>query len=58
VIDAGALGAIVDLVVGVFAHAATAWDAMFEVGIPAFVLGAIVGAISGAVATALGRVRA
>jgi hypothetical protein len=31
---------------------------MFEVGIPAFVLGALLGAISGAVATALRRVRA
>ena len=57
-ICAGAVGAIVGLIVGLFAYAPTAWAAMFEVGMPAFVLGALLGAISGAVATALRRVRA
>jgi hypothetical protein len=57
-ICAGALGAIVGLVVGLFAYAPTAWAAMFEVGVPAFVLGALVGAISGAATTALRRIRA
>ena len=57
-ICAGAVGAIVGLIVGLFANAPTAWAAMFEVGMPAFVLGALLGAISGAVATALRRVRA
>ncbi len=54
----GAVGMIVGLIVGLFAHAPTAWAAMFEVGIPAFLLGALVGAITGAVAVALRRVRA
>jgi hypothetical protein len=57
-ICAGAVGAIVGLIVGLFAYAPTAWAAMFEVGMPAFVLGALLGAISGGVATALRRVRA
>jgi len=57
-ICAGAVGAIVGLIVGLFAHPATAWAAMFEIGIPTFILGALFGAISGAVATALRRVRA
>ena len=49
------LGALVGLVVGLHAHAATAWFAVFELGIPAGVLGAILGAIAGVVAGAIRR---
>jgi hypothetical protein len=55
-ISAGAIGAVVGLVVGLIAYPATAWFAVFEVGIPSFVLGGIVGCLSGAVAVARRRV--
>jgi len=54
----GVLGATVGLVVGLKAYAPTAWAAVFEVGIPAAVLGAVIGAVTGAVVASLGyRVR-
>ncbi len=44
---AGGVGAIVGLVVGLHVYAATAWAAMFEVGIPAAVAGGTVGLLLG-----------
>ncbi|MFC5175989.1 hypothetical protein [Nocardioides taihuensis] len=46
----GCLGGVVGLVLGLRAHPATAWAAVFEVGIPAAVLGAVVGLLVGIVA--------
>jgi len=43
----GAVGAIIGLVVGLHVHAATAWAAMFELGIPAAVVGAVAGFVVG-----------
>ena len=47
---AGVVGGIVGLVVGLLVHPATAWFAVFELGIPASILGAILGLASGAIA--------
>lgn len=44
----GGLGAIVGLVIGLHVYAATAWAAMFELGIPALVTGAVSGSVVGA----------
>jgi hypothetical protein len=44
-----ALGGFVGLVVGLLAHPPTAWFAVFELGVPAATLGAVVGLASGAV---------
>lgn len=41
------LGAIIGLVVGLHVYAATAWAAMFELGVPAAVLGAAGGFLVG-----------
>jgi len=44
---AGAAGAIVGLLVGLLVYAATAWAAMFELGLPAAVVGAAAGFLVG-----------
>jgi len=44
---AGAAGAIIGLVVGLHVYVATAWAAMFELGIPAAVIGAVTGFLVG-----------
>ncbi len=41
------LGGLVGLVLGLLAYPPTAWFAVFEVGIPASVLGALLGALVG-----------
>ena len=46
---AGALGAVVGLVVGWRAYPPTAWAATVEVGLPAAALGAVLGLAAGAV---------
>ena len=46
---AGGAGALVGLVVGLQVHAATAWAAMLELGIPAAVAGGTVGLVLGCV---------
>ena len=51
----GLLGAVVGLIVGLHAHPATAWFAVFEVGIPAAVVGGIIGLAAGAIASAFRR---
>ena len=47
VLLAGAAGVIAGLVVGLEVHPATAWAAMFELGVPAAVVGAVVGFLVG-----------
>jgi len=51
------VGGIVGLIIGLDAHPATAGFAIFELGIPASVLGGFVGLVSGAVAHAFDRHR-
>ena len=45
----GAAGCVVGLVIGLDVHAATAWAATFEVGLPSAVLGALAGLAAGSV---------
>ena len=54
---AGAIGAIVGIVIGLNAYAPTAPFAAVELGIPASVAGGIVGLIAGAIMTATRRIR-
>jgi len=49
------VGGIVGLTIGLDAHPATAGFAVFELGVPASVLGGFVGLVSGAAADALDR---
>ena len=56
-IAAGIVGGIVGLVLGLRAHPATAWFAIFEVGIPASALGGIVGLVAGAIRATIARRR-
>lgn len=51
----GAVGAVAGLVLGLAAYPPTAWFAVLEVGIPAFVVGALLGAVAGAVRHAVSR---
>jgi ABC-type uncharacterized transport system permease subunit len=44
------LGGVVGLVLGLRAYPATAWFAVFEVGVPAGIVGAVVGALVGLLA--------
>jgi hypothetical protein len=50
------LGGLVGLVLGLRANPATAWFAVFEVGIPASILGAVFGAFAGAVTIAVQKI--
>ncbi len=43
----GTVGAVVGLLVGLAAYPPTAWFAVLEVGIPAFVVGTLLGAVAG-----------
>jgi hypothetical protein len=54
---AGVAGAIVGLILGLRANPATAWFAIFEVGIPALVAGAVLGLAIGLIALAARKVR-
>lgn len=49
-LSAGLVGGVVGLVVGLRVNPATAWFAIFELGIPSSILGGIVGFASGAIA--------
>jgi len=49
---AGLVGGVAGLVIGLHVHAATAWFAVFELGLPAGFAGAILGLLAGCVATA------
>jgi hypothetical protein len=48
------VGAIVGLIIGLNVYAATAWFALFELGIPAGIAGGLVGLIAGLIVT-MGR---
>jgi ABC-type uncharacterized transport system permease subunit len=50
------LGGLVGLVLGLHAHPATAWFAVFEVGVPAGIAGAALGAFVGLVAVIVERI--
>ena len=50
------LGGLVGLVLGLHADPATAWFAVFEVGVPAGIVGAVVGAVVGLVAVSVQRI--
>ena len=52
---AGLLGGVVGLIIGLNVHPATAGFAVFELGIPASVVGAVIGGAAGIVATAFAR---
>ena len=47
---AGAVGGVVGLIVGLLAYPPTAWFAVFELGVPAAVLGGLVGLAAGGLA--------
>jgi hypothetical protein len=49
------LGGIVGLVVGLLANPMTSWFAVFELGIPAGVLGALLGFVAGSVVYCIRR---
>lgn len=55
-VSAGAVGAIAGLVIGLRAHAPTAWFAMIEVGLPGALCGAFAGLLVGLVLVAGRRV--
>ena len=46
-LSAGAVGAVLGLIVGLRVYPPTAWFAVFELGIPAAVVGALLGLASG-----------
>jgi hypothetical protein len=52
-VSAAVVGGVVGLVVGLRVHPATAWFAVFELGIPASILGGLFGLASGAIAYAV-----
>ena len=51
------LGGLVGLLLGLRAYPPTAWFAVFEVGIPAGILGAVFGAAAGVIAGTIQRVK-
>jgi hypothetical protein len=53
----GVVGAIVGLIVGLLANPATAWFAIFELGIPAAIAGWLVGSIAALTVTATRRIK-
>jgi hypothetical protein len=55
-IAVGVLGALVGLILGLRAYPATAWLAVFEVGVPAGMAGAVVGAVVGLVGVVIRKV--
>ncbi|MGV8978211.1 MAG: hypothetical protein ACOH17_09220 [Cellulomonas sp.] len=52
---AGALGGVVGLVVGLRAYAPTAWFAIFEIGVPAALLGFLLGLVVGSLTSLVRR---
>lgn len=53
----GAIGGLIGLIVGLRTHVATAWAAMFEIGVPAGMLGVCLGLLTGSVAWMVQRIR-
>jgi flagellar biosynthesis protein FliR len=54
-VSAAVIGGIVGLIVGLLVRPATAWFAVFELGIPASILGGLVGLACGAIAYVVQR---
>ena len=52
-VSAALVGGVVGLVVGLLVHPATAWFAVFELGVPASILGGVLGLASGVIAYAV-----
>jgi hypothetical protein len=50
------VGAVAGLIVGLHVHPATAWFAVFELGFPAGILGALAGGVVGCVVAAVAAV--
>ncbi len=55
VIAFGLIGAVAGVALGLAANPATAWFAVFELGIPSALLGGLLGLASGALASAVER---
>jgi hypothetical protein len=55
---AGVIGAIAGLWIGLVTHPPTAWFAVFELGVPASILGALIGLVCGVVAYVVRRLTA
>lgn len=53
----GVIGAIAGLIIGLDANPATAWFAVFEVGIPAGIAGGLVGCVAALIAAATRRIK-
>jgi hypothetical protein len=53
--SAAVVGCLIGLVVGLLVHPPTAWFAVFELGVPASALGALIGLAFGALAIAFRR---
>ena len=53
----GIVGGVLGLVLGLAAYPPTAWFAVFEVGVPAAFLGALLGLATGTIAWGIGRSR-
>ncbi len=51
----GVVGAVCGLVVGLLAYAPTAWFAMFELGVPAALLGGLLGLVVGLIVASVRR---
>lgn len=58
VLIAGAVGMIIGLVIGLQVYAATAWAAMFELGVPAAVVGGVAGFLVGGALALVNRLSA
>jgi hypothetical protein len=54
-IASGLVGAVAGLWIGLVTYAPTAWFAVFELGVPAAIVGGIIGFACGAVACAVRR---
>ncbi len=52
-VSAALIGGVVGLVVGLAVHPATAWFAVFELGVPTTIFGGVLGLASGAIASAI-----
>jgi hypothetical protein len=55
--SAGVIGAIAGLVVGLLAYPPTAWFAVFELGVPAAIAGAMTGFVAGLIVMAGRRIK-
>jgi hypothetical protein len=54
---AGVVGGIAGLILGLVAHPPTAWFAVFELGVPAAILGSLVGVTYGLAVSAVRTLR-